>query len=224
MSITKSASKLDVLNEEYEPLMGSERLEKVFNDFSPERILVTSSFGSTAAILLHMISKIAPDHPIYFVNTGYMFEETIKYKERIAYQLGLNVVDVATASNRHQFTQDNETWKYNTDLCCHINKVDPTNKLRENKDIWISGVMRHQNANRANLRIFEPRKDLLKFHPIVDMTAEEVQAYETIYELPLNPLMYQGYGSIGCTHCTAKGEGREGRWLNSAKTECGLHT
>ncbi len=216
--------KLDDLNIEYESLSGVERVERVFNEFDPERILVTSSFGATSAILLHMVSKVAPDHPVYFVDTGYLFEETIRYKNQMANQLGLNVIDASSPKNHHTFTRQNQSWKYNSDLCCFINKVGPTDKLREGKDVWLSGLMKYQNANREKLRIFEPRQDLLKFHPIIDMTAEEVETYASIYELPFNPLIYQGYGSIGCTHCTAKGEGREGRWLNSAKTECGLHS
>ena len=206
------------------PLSGIERVERVFSEFDHDRILVTSSFGATSAILLHMVSKVAPDHPVYFVDTGYLFEETLRYKEQMADQLGLNVIDASSPVNHHAFTRQNQSWKYNSDLCCFINKVSPTEKLQEGKDVWLSGLMKYQNANREKLRIFEPRKDLLKFHPIIDMTSEEVETYATIYELPFNPLIYQGYGSIGCTHCTAKGEGREGRWLNSAKTECGLHS
>ena len=223
MELTKSITKLDQLNDEYESYSGLDRLEKIFSEFDPERILVTSSFGATSAILLHMVSKVAPGHPIYFVNTGYLFEETLAYKEAMTEQLDLNVIDVGATENHHAFTKNNESWKYNSDLCCFINKVNPTDQLREGKDIWLSGLMRFQNENRKTLRIFEPRDDLLKFHPIVDMTSEDVQTYTTIYELPFNPLIYQGYGSLGCTHCTAKGEGREGRWLNNAKTECGLH-
>ncbi len=215
--------KLSHLNTKYELLSGLERVEKIFNDFDSERILVTSSFGATSAILLHMISKVAPGQPVYFVNTGYLFEETLRYKEELSNQLGLNVIDTSSPINHYAFTQQNQSWKYNPDLCCFINKVGPTEKLRTGKDVWLSGLMRYQNANREKLQIFEPRPDLLKFHPIIDMTSEEVEMYATIYELPFNPLIYQGYGSIGCAHCTAKGEGREGRWLNNAKTECGLH-
>ncbi len=212
------------LNSDYKSLTGPERLEKIFSQFDPEKILVTSSFGATSAILLHMIKKVAPNHPVYFIDTGYLFKETLTYKEALMDQLDLNVIDVGAKQNHHEFTKQNESWKYNSDLCCFINKVNPTDKLKVDKDIWISGLMRYQNENREKLRIFEPKEDILKFHPIIDMTLEEVQAYASIYELSFNPLIYQGYGSIGCTHCTVKGEGREGRWLNSTKTECGLHT
>lgn len=211
------------LNERYHPLSPLERMERLFIEFDHDRILMTSSFGTTSAILLHMISKVAPQHPVYLVNTGYLFEETLQYKEEIKQKLGLNIVEVGAQENKHCFTQDNQTWKYQNDLCCFINKVDPTNQLKKGKDVWISGLLRFQNANRQHLRIFEPRDELLKFHPIIDMTSEEVSLYHTIYELPQNKLYYQGYGSVGCTHCTEKGDHREGRWLNKQKTECGLH-
>ena len=196
---------------------------KVFETFEPERILVTSSFGTTAAILLHQISQVAPDHPIYLTDTGYLFDETHDYKNELIDRLGLNVVEVSAPDNQHRFTRQNDSWKYHPDLCCHINKVRPTEHLKKDKDVWVSGLMRYQNANRAGLQVFEAKDELLKFHPNIDMTEAEVQAYATIYELPLHPLIYQGYGSIGCSHCTSRGEGREGRWMKSTKTECGLH-
>lgn len=211
------------LNERYHPLSPLERMEQLFSEFDHDRILMTSSFGTTSVILLHMISKVAPNHPVYLVNTDYLFEETIQYKEEIKGKLELNIIEVGAQENKHRFTQENQTWKYQNDLCCFINKVDPTNQLKNGKDVWISGLLRFQNANRHHLRIFEPRSELLKFHPIIDMTAEEVSLYSTIYELPQNKLYYQGYGSVGCTHCTEKGDNREGRWLYKQKTECGLH-
>lgn len=214
---------LTSLNERYQPMSQLERMKQLFDDFDPERILVTSSFGTTSSIILHMISKVAPSHPVYLIDTGYLFDETLQYKQEIKRQLGLNIIEVKAATNKQRFTLDNQTWKYQNDLCCFINKVDPTNKLKKGKDIWVSGLLRFQNENRRHLRIFEPRNELLKFHPIIDMTASEVSLYSTIYELPQNKLYYQGYGSVGCTHCTEKGDQREGRWLNKQKVECGLH-
>lgn len=223
MELTKAKIDLDALNKDFERVSSIERFSKIFEVFEDDRILMTSSFGATSVILLHMLSKVKPEHPVYFIDTGYLFDETVKYREQLKERLKLNVIDVKAKENHHRFTQENLTWKYTSDLCCFINKVDPTEKLKEGKDVWISGLLRFQNANRRKLQVFEQRGELFKFHPIIDMTKEEVQAYLLIHELPLNPLVYQGYGSIGCTPCTAKGEGREGRWLNSSKTECGLH-
>ena len=210
-------------NNEYIPLTPRARLEKLFNEYDNNRILITSSFGSTSVVLLHMISQVKPDHPIHFINTGFLFQETLDYKRQLIKQLKLNIVDVMAKENRHRFTRENHSWRFNHDLCCFINKVDPVNELKASYDIWISGLLAFQNANRRNIRIVEPKKDIAKFHPIIDMTATEVSLYMTIHELPSHPLVAEGYDSIGCTHCTRKGKGRQGRWFNTAKTECGLH-
>ncbi|MEQ9220909.1 MAG: phosphoadenylyl-sulfate reductase [Cyclobacteriaceae bacterium] len=216
---------IDQLNQKYEKYSFMDRLEKLFAEFDHDKILISSSFGATSSILLHQVSKVAPDHPVYFINTGYLFEETVQYKNRIRDKFGLtNIVEVGPNQQKHDFTTKNETYRTNQDLCCFVNKVEPMQKLKEGKQIWVSGIFRHQNQNRAKLRIFEPKDDLLKFHPIIDMSKEDVQLYQDVYDLPKHGLIYQGYGSIGCTHCTAKGDDREGRWLNSGKTECGLHT
>ena len=210
-------------NKRYDGLRPEERLELLFNSFPDHEVLVTSSFGSSSAVLLHMISKIRPDHPIYFVDTHYHFEETIEYKNQLQQLLGLNIIEVQSKVNRARFTSENRTWKLNQDLCCFINKVQPVNELKEKHRIWISGLLKYQNANRSKLQVFERKRGIVKFHPILDMTPEEVSLYTYVNALPTHPLVKRGYDSIGCTHCTSKGQGREGRWNNSAKVECGLH-
>ncbi len=207
----------------YEKLTPQERLENLFNTVDPDKILVTSSFGSTSFVLLHMISQVKPDHPIYFVNTSYLFEETLAYKNLLKEKLNLRIIETSAPENRQNFTRQNESWRYNQDLCCFINKVDPVSQLRPSHDVWISGLLRYQNANRQKMKIFDPKEDILKVHPIIDMTEEEVGLYQMIYEIPSHPLTEQGFNSVGCTHCTQRGVGRSGRWANSAKTECGLH-
>ncbi|MCG8318898.1 MAG: phosphoadenylyl-sulfate reductase [Cytophagales bacterium] len=210
-------------NNHYTSLTPRERLEKLFSEHDEAKILVTSSFGSTSVVLLHMLSQVKPGHPIHFVNTGFLFQETLDYKKQLIEKLGLKVINVKARENRHRFTRENQSWRFNHDLCCFINKVEPVNELRASYDVWISGLLAFQNANRSKTRIFEPKKDIVKFHPIIDMTAAEVSLYMTIYELPSHPLVAEGYESIGCTHCTRKGKGREGRWFDKTKTECGLH-
>ncbi len=223
MKTVLESKELEKLNAKYESLTFQDRLAQLFVDFDPEDILVTTSLGSTSSILLHLLSKVAPEHPIYLIDTGYLFEETRRHKETIRQKLGINIVDVHPAGNKHQFTAENATWAHNTDLCCFVNKIDPMNKLKAGKKIWISGLLRFQNENRRHLGIFHPHRDIVKFHPIIDMKQEDVGLYHQVFDLPVNSLFYQGYGSIGCYHCTAKGEGREGRWLNTNKNECGLH-
>ncbi|UII32911.1 phosphoadenylyl-sulfate reductase [Fulvivirga ulvae] len=210
-------------NEEYESMSPEERLKKLFENHPPSDILVTSSFGSTSSVLLHMINKIKPGHPIYFIDTTFHFDETLDFKDRMIRQLNLNVINVKARSNKNKFTHDNKTWKYNPDLCCYINKVEPLDQIKKSYKFWISGLMAYQNANRKNIQIFQPKDKLIKFHPLIDMTPSEVALYQLIHELPIQPLTGQGYSSIGCFHCTKKGAGRNGRWADMAKTECGLH-
>lgn len=214
---------LHALNKEFEPLTFQERMSLLFEKFNPEEILITTSLGSTSSILLHLLSKAASQQPIHLINTGYLFEETLTHRRTIEQKLNINIVDVQPSQNKHAFTQDNTSWNRNNDLCCFVNKVEPMNRLKKGKKIWISGLLRFQNENRKHLNIFHQSDDIIKFHPIIDMKQDDVGLYHQVFDLPVNSLFYQGYGSIGCQHCTAKGEGREGRWLNDRKTECGLH-
>lgn len=214
---------LNRANEAYRQLSSEARIEKLFQQHAASDILVTSSFGSTSPILLHMINKVIPGHPVHFLDTSFHFKETLHYKEQLTKQLGLNVISVSAQSNKNKFTRENKTWAYNQDLCCFINKVEPLNELKSHFKIWISGLMAYQNANRQNIQIFEKRNELLKFHPLIDMTSEESGLYQLIHGLPAHPLRGKGYDSIGCLHCTRKGSGRSGRWNNIPKTECGIH-
>ena len=211
------------LNQKFASLGATERLKALFEEIDEKDVLVTSSFGSTSVILLHMLSKLKPGFPVYFIDTGYHFDETIAYRKQLEEQFNLQVLDVRAEERKHRFTKNNETWRLNHDLCCSINKVDPVNELKSKYKVWVSGLLRFQNANRQKMEVFEQKQDIIKFHPILDMRQEEVALYMQIYDLPVHPLVQQGYDSIGCTHCTAKGSGRTGRWMNSSKVECGLH-
>lgn len=214
---------LNAVNDEYELMMPEDRLIRIFQTYDPRDILVTSSFGGTSAVLLHMISKVQPGHPIHFIDTSFHFEETLRYKELLTSRLHLNVINVRAKGNKNRFTHENETWRYNQDLCCFINKVDPLDQIKGGYKIWISGLMAYQNANRKHIRIFEHKESLIKFHPMIDMTSSDVALYQLIHELPAHKLTARGYDSIGCKHCTQKGHGRSGRWAGTSKTECGLH-
>jgi len=216
-------SKLEELNSRYTNLTYLDRLKMLFDEFDHDKILVTTSFGSTSIALLHMVNKVSPSHPVHMINTGFLFEETHAYRRHLTETYGLNVVDVRPEEKPHKFSRKHRLWESNSDFCCFINKVEPMNELKKDHEVWVSGLLRFQNTNRANKRIFEKSGDILKFHPIIDMTQEDLNLYRTIYELPAHPLLFKGYGSIGCVHCTKKGAGREGRWQGEEKTECGLH-
>ena len=212
---------IQALNEKYKILTPAERIVELFKDF--DDVLYTSSFGTTAAYLLHLITTVRPDQEVFFLDTTYHFSETIAYKDELVKQLNVNLTEVLPEAWKNEFTQTDKTWTKDQDLCCAINKVEPMDKLKEGKKIWISGLLGYQNKHRKELPIFEQKKDIIKFYPIIDVTEEEMKAYYLKNSLPKHPLESQGYSSIGCAQCTVKGEGRSGRWSNSSKTECGLH-
>lgn len=223
--VKRAFSELEIkaLNENYRSLSVTERITQLYLDFLPEEIMLTSSFAATSAFLLHVFSKINPEQKIYFINTGYHFDETLKYKEELTKLYGLNVEDVSAEKWEHDFTTKDETWKKDPDLCCSINKVKPLEVIKENFTVWVSGLMKWQSDHRASLDIFEERGGILKFYPLLDVTKEEREDFIKQNELPFHPLIAKGYFSIGCKHCTVPSKGREGRWNNNPKTECGLH-
>ncbi|WP_339345245.1 phosphoadenosine phosphosulfate reductase family protein, partial [uncultured Alcanivorax sp.] len=123
----------------------------------------------------------------------------------------------------HQVSQENRMWETDPDLCCQVNKVNPLEEAKEDYDLWISSLMGWQTEHRAGLEVFEERRGMIKFNPMIDVTKEQRDAYIKEHDLPFHPLVEQGFDSIGCSHCTFKGEGREGRWKGNKKTECGIH-
>jgi len=220
---TFSTAEVKSLNAKYHKLSVSERIEQLYKDFAANEVMLTSSFAATSAFLLRVFSKINPVQKIYFINTGYHFDETIQYKEELTNLYGLYVEDVTAENWEHDFTTKDETWKKDPDLCCSINKVKPLEIIKENFTVWVSGLMEWQSDHRASLDIFEERGGILKFYPLLDVTREERENFIKQNQLPFHPLISKGYFSIGCKYCTAPGIGREGRWNNSPKTECGLH-
>ncbi|MCC7331562.1 MAG: phosphoadenylyl-sulfate reductase [Flavobacteriales bacterium] len=218
-----TAEEIRLLNEKYSALTVDQRIAELYLDFKPEEVMLTSSFAATSAFLLHVFSKINPNQLIHFINTGYHFDETLAYKAQLTELYGLKVEDVKAETWEHEFTTKDETWKKDPDLCCSVNKVKPLEKIKQNYTVWVSGLMKWQSDHRASLNFFEERGGILKFYPLLDVTKEGRAEYIKKNDLPFHPLIAKGYFSIGCSHCTVPGEGREGRWNNNPKTECGLH-
>ncbi|HVT34985.1 MAG TPA: phosphoadenylyl-sulfate reductase [Nevskiaceae bacterium] len=218
-----NAADIAALNARYQPLSFEQRLLQLYREFDVGQVLVTSSFAATSAYFLHIISRLAPKQKIAFINTGFHFAETVEYKKFLVGQFGLDVFDVAAEEWKHLFTVDDKTYEKDPDYCCAINKVEPLDAIKPNYKIWMSSLMAWQTDNRAGMGIFEERRGIVKFNPMIDVTRAERDAYIREHGLPFHPLVAQGYSSIGCTHCTVKGEGRSGRWAGKAKTECGLH-
>ena len=124
---------------------------------------------------------------------------------------------------KNKFTRRDQSWKFDPDTCCSINKVEPLEAIKEKHQIWVSGLRAYQSGHRSSLNIFEPFGKTIKFHPIIDVSEAYLKTYMDIHNLPNHPLRHKGYSSIGCIHCTLPGKKREGRWVEHNKTECGLH-
>lgn len=180
--------------------------------------------------MLHVLSRVAPETPVYFIQTGFHFPETLKFRDEVAKTFGLNVMNIEShvpkvqqrnARGNFYFTSD-------PDYCCFLNKTQPMQPLLERYDVWINGVRADQNANRKGLKSIERTpQGGYRFHPVLDWTKQEIWRYISEHNLPRHPLDEQGYVSIGCEPCTAKpsfDDERGGRWMGQTKTECGLHT
>lgn len=193
-------------------------------------LLFTSSFGAQSGVLLHLWSEVARHLPVVFLDTGFIFPETLAYRDALASRLGLVVrtirPDISNGELLARYGSDLP--QRDPDLCCGVNKVAPLAPLREAATAWVSGLRRDQSTTRADTQLFERDGHLVRVHPLAAMTRDEVTAYLAKHEIPEHPLAARRFLSIGCAPCTrAVGEGedeRAGRWSGSAKTECGLHT
>ncbi|MGB3622868.1 phosphoadenylyl-sulfate reductase [Ketobacter sp. MCCC 1A13808] len=221
MGLSKEA--IAELNRVYRPLDFEARIARLYEDFNQDKILVTSSFAATSAYFLHIISKIRPQQVVHFIDTGFHFQETAEYRNYLIERFQLKVADITPDKHHHAYSVSEQLWEQDPDLCCSVNKVQPLEEVKENYHVWVSSLMGWQTEHRASLEVFEERRGIIKFNPMIDVTKEERDNYISEHDLPFHPLVAEGYSSIGCTHCTVKGDGRAGRWQGKEKTECGLH-
>lgn len=194
-----------------------------------DRLALVSSFGAESAVLLHLASKVKPDIPVLFLDTGMLFGQTLDYRKTLTARLGLTDVrdlrphyqDLATADPQAKL------WQTSTDACCEIRKVVPLERALADFDAWITGRKRFHGGARMALPVVEETDGRLKFNPLANWTKEDLDAYAAEHDLPAHPLVAQGFPSIGCWPCTQPVEEgqdvRAGRWAGSQKTECGIH-
>lgn len=214
---------IQTLNEIFKTLSYKERIFKLYEIFSIDEVLMTSSFGTHSVGIIHLLNSTQKSQKIYFVNTGYLFNETLEYKKHLEQLYNLNTEEIHPDPIQHNLTTQEKWWQSHPRMCCTINKIAPLEKTIAKHKVWISGLMNFQTQWRSNLNIFEKKGDIIKFHPLIDISEKAYRLYRTENNLPDHPLEILGYGSVGCKYCTIKGEGRSGRWNNSGKTECGLH-
>lgn len=190
---------------------------------------VVSSFGAESAVLLHMIAQVDANTPVLFLNTGKLFGETLRYRDRLQDTLGLT--DLRSLGphpdDREARDPDGTLWLKEPDACCHFRKVIPLRRALEGFDAQITGRKKFQTAARATMRPVEFFDDRFRFNPLVEWTLDDLAQYATEQNLPRHPLVDDGYPSIGCMPCTRRvqaGESyRDGRWAGIDKDECGIH-
>jgi phosphoadenosine phosphosulfate reductase len=194
-------------------------------------LFTSSSFQSHSLVMLHILSRIDKSIPVYFINTGYHFPETIEFRDQITEQFGLNTIDLKSDVPKHMqrdaegkllFTSD-------PDHCCYLNKTQPMDAILRSHDVWINGVRADQSSVRAAMKVEQPAPhNSIRFHPMLDWNSKMIWEYQKEYKLPQHPLDLKGYVSIGCEPCTRKLDSgmqeREARWYGLKKVECGLHT
>jgi phosphoadenosine phosphosulfate reductase len=201
-----------------------------------EHACVTSSFQAEDVVVLHMVRGILPRIPVLFLETGYHFPETLAYRDRIAAEWDLNLVNVVPERTvAEQEATFGILYESAPDRCCGLRKVEPLFRSLAPYAIWVTGLRREQSKSRANLQVEESfmlpgGQTLAKLSPLAEWSTRDVWQYAEAHQIPLLPLYEQGYTSIGCAPCTTlpfdSNDPRSGRWAgrgSGRKLECGIH-
>jgi phosphoadenosine phosphosulfate reductase len=194
-----------------------------------DRICLTSSM--TDAVLIHLVSKVKPGVDVIFVDTGYHFAETIGTRDAVEAVYPVNVINATPTRTVEEQERDLGPRLYgrNPDLCCHLRKVEPLSRVLDGYVAWFSGIRRSETTNRRATRPvqWDRKRGMVKVNPILDWTDADVAKYIEDNGVLVNPLLYDGYPSIGCEPCTRRvapgDDPRSGRWAGTGKTECGIH-
>jgi phosphoadenosine phosphosulfate reductase len=195
-----------------------------------EHLAVVSSFGTESAALLKVMADVDPSIPVIFLDTGWLFEETLAYRDTLIETLGLRDVRSIKPLDETLSREDpnRELWFSDPDACCRIRKVEPLARALAPFTAWINGRKRFQGGLRAAIPVVEQDGTRLKFNPFADTAREEIEAIYRLSNLPPHPLAASGYLSVGCMPCTSRTspdeDARAGRWRGRGKTECGIHT
>jgi phosphoadenosine phosphosulfate reductase len=218
-------------------------LDRALRDGSPHEVIATalklvgreqlalvSSFGTESAALLKVMADVDPAIPVIFLDTGWLFAETLAYRDTLIERLALR--DVRTVKPREAALAredgDGELWFSDPDACCRIRKVEPLARALAPFSAWLNGRKRFQGGARATIPVVEQDGARLKFNPFANVSREQIAAIFDEAKLPAHPLLASGYLSVGCMPCTSRSSGdedtRAGRWRGRPKTECGIHT
>jgi phosphoadenosine phosphosulfate reductase len=194
-----------------------------------DRFAVTSSMGD--AVLAHLAATVAPGVDVVFLDTGYHFAETIGTRDAVETTLPVNLLTITPTQTvaEQDAAYGENLYARDPDLCCALRKVAPLNEALQKYDAWATGLRRDETRNRVIAPVvgWDDKKRKVKVSPLARWTADDVDRYVADNGVLVNPLVHDGYPSIGCWPCTkrvAPGEDpRSGRWAGTGKTECGIH-
>lgn len=195
-----------------------------------ERFCVTSSMGD--AVLAHLASTVAPGIDVVFLDTGYHFAETIGTRDAVEATLPVRMLTITPKQTvaEQDATYGKDLYARDPDLCCALRKVQPLAHSLDSYDAWATGLRRAETHHRVIAPVvgWDAKKAKVKVSPLARWSDEQIDRYVADHHILVNPLVYDGYPSIGCWPCTrrvAPGEDpRSGRWAGMAKTECGIHS
>lgn len=222
-----------VLYKTFESLPLDQALETLLDTVERQKICITCSFQVEGMIVLHQLRQVIPEIPVLFLDTGYHFPQTYAYRDRIAKEWQLRLINLLPhLSVAQQESQFGILYQSDPRQCCQLRKVEPLMQALEPYEIWFTGLRREQSPSRKDLKILEQHrlpsgKTLWKVNPLVNWTLEQVWNYVDANQLSYLPQYDEGYSSIGCQPCTAIPDDpdnlRSGRW-GGKKLECGIHT
>jgi phosphoadenosine phosphosulfate reductase len=206
--------------------MSAEEIMRVVLDAFPGKVALACSFQKEESVLLDMLLALDPSARVFALDTHVLFPETYEVWRAVERRYKIEVEVYEGPSLPRQASIHGEAlWETNPTLCCAVRKVAPLSRALAGLDAWITGLRRDQSPTRASAPKlgWDADHELWKANPLADWDEVRCMDYIAERELPVNALHARGYASIGCTHCTLPGAGREGRWAGLDKTECGLH-
>lgn len=229
-------TEIEALNARFETQPTEEILRSAWDQFGP-RAAIGTSFQGAGLVMMHVAKTHGLGFPVFTLNTGLWFAETIALKARLEefYGYAIESLEPDLTVAQQAAAHGPELWKRDPDLCCNLRKVMPLRDKLAQLDCWITGLRRQQADTRAGIGIAEvyladdsSGREIVKLNPMAHWKREAVWDYLHRHHIPYNPLHHQGYRSIGCWPCTTRtGSGeneRAGRWTGFGKTECGIHT
>jgi phosphoadenosine phosphosulfate reductase len=227
---TLAESDIASLNERFEDADPREIVRWAVETFG-DGLSVGASFGGASGMaILHMVAALKPNVHVFVLDTDYLFEETQETMRRSVPALGLSNLQVykSKLSHEQQAAQyGSALWMRDPDACCELRKIEPNRRALDGRTAWVSGLRRDQSEGRADTPIvsWNSKFGVVKINPLASWTEKQTWDYVVSNNIPYNPLLDQGYSSIGCYNCTIPGmQGRAGRWQGFEKDECGLHT